>query len=124
MIRKFMVVAMLLAGSAGLPPATAAESTGVSAPTGNDMPLALRRQILEQAWTAVNTKYYDPGFNGVDWQSVRTSSMNDLPASQDARSFYRYLNRMLASLKDAHTTAISPQEVALRKARQKTSIGI
>jgi carboxyl-terminal processing protease len=119
---KNAVAAAVLTAGVGYPALAPAKAPVALASA--DMPLALRQQVLDQAWSAVNAKYYDPAFNGVDWQAVRLSFMKGLPASQDGAAFYRYLNRMLASLKDAHTRAFSPQEVVLRKAHQKTSIGV
>jgi carboxyl-terminal processing protease len=124
------VVQLLAFAATGLamvmpsPLAAKAEQTETSATETVGMPKALRAQVLDQAWAAVNAKYYDPAFNGADWPKVRTTFLDGLPEAQDSRTFYRYLNRMLATLKDAHTTAISPTEVALRKNRQKTSVGV
>jgi carboxyl-terminal processing protease len=122
-IRNSIAVILLVTVLAGSHAFAADKTVPPVSSASAEMPLALRQQVLDQVWNAVDEKYYDPKFNGADWPSVRASSMSGLPAIQDSKSFYRYLNRMLASLRDTHTSATSPEQVALRKARQKTSIG-
>lgn len=69
-----------------------------------------RLAVFDDVWETIQDRYYDPRFNGVDWQEKRIAFR---PAAQKAGStheFYELMRQMLASLRDAHTRVYSPDE--------------
>ena len=39
-----------------------------------------KAKIFDKVWDTVNKKYYDPGFNGTDWNQVRENYRNGFAA--------------------------------------------
>ncbi len=65
---------------------------------------------LEQAWRLVKERYYDPSFNGVDWEAVGQRYRQKLPEVQDWEGLYRLLDQMYAELGDDHSRVLSPAQ--------------
>jgi carboxyl-terminal processing protease len=69
-----------------------------------------RLAVFDDVWETIRDRYYDPSFQGVDWQAEREHFR---PLAADARSaeeFYSVLRRMLGQLHDAHTRVYGPDE--------------
>jgi len=81
-------------------------------------------QVFDWAWTAVQTYYYDARFHGVDWSAAKTRYRPAAEAAPDDRGLYAVINAMLGELKDGHTRARSPREVAERKERRWIGLGL
>ncbi|WP_027881344.1 S41 family peptidase [Meiothermus rufus] len=73
----------------------------------NPQDFALR---LEQAWRLVKERYYDPSFNGVDWEAVGQRYRQKLPGVQDWEGLYHLLDQMYAELGDDHSRVLSPAQ--------------
>jgi hypothetical protein len=58
----------LFTAGAGFGVASPLLARPILAPAAVDqaMPKPLRQQILDKVWGEINTRYYDPQFNGVD----------------------------------------------------------
>ena len=65
---------------------------------------------LEQAWQLIKERYYDPRFNGVDWEAVGNTYRRRLGQIQDWQDLYRLLDEMYAELKDNHSRVLSPEQ--------------
>ena len=63
----------------------------------------LREAAFEQAWRIVHERFYDPAFNGVDWDAVRLRYLPQLGRVQTDAGFYALLGRMVGELRDSHT---------------------
>ncbi len=63
---------------------------------------------LEQAWRLVKERYYDTGFNGVNWESVGHSYRLKLSEIRDWEGLYRLLDDMYGELRDEHSRVLSP----------------
>ncbi|MEO6394237.1 MAG: S41 family peptidase [Pyrinomonadaceae bacterium] len=83
--------------------------------TANSLTEADRVEVFEKVWRSVKEKYYDAGFNGVDWSSVHGQYRAQLGVLATDEAFYALLNRMLGELKDAHTNVRTPRVVQARK---------
>ncbi|MBD3880556.1 peptidase S41 [Phormidium tenue FACHB-886] len=69
-------------------------------------------EVFEQVWQTVNDNFFDPRFNGVDWQAMRQKYA---PLAEQARSnteFAAAINQMLAELKTSHTRYYTPDDPA------------
>jgi hypothetical protein len=71
------VLALALAAAVGLP-STFAQSPA-SAPSqradslkSQRLSLKARREIFETVWKDIRDHYYDPSFNGVNWDEIHT----------------------------------------------------
>jgi carboxyl-terminal processing protease len=83
-----------------------------------------RAQVFEKVWKTIEEKYYDPSFNGVDWQAVRERYRPGVEAAAGEEEFYELLNRMAGELRDAHTRVRSPRQNRARQNREATSAGV
>jgi carboxyl-terminal processing protease len=80
--------------------------------------------VFDEVWQRIAERYYDPAFNGVDWNSVRARYRPQIGAVENDAQFYALLNRMTGELRDAHTRVRTPQQAALREKRKRTEVGV
>ncbi len=83
-----------------------------------------RIEVFEEVWKTINKKYYDPKFNGVDWNAVRERYRPRVGSVASDAEFYDLLNQMAGELHDAHTLFLSPRQRAADQKQQATSAGI
>jgi carboxyl-terminal processing protease len=88
-----------------------AAAAQAQAPQAGSTP-ALRRKTFERVWTVVRDRFYDPNFNGVDWDDARRRYEPLADAAQTDAELYRVLNRMLGELKVSHMAVVPPEELA------------
>ena len=69
-----------------------------------------RLTVFDDVWETIQDRYYDPSFNGVDWQAKRSSFRPAAAKAASTHEFYELMRQMIASLKDAHTRVYSPDE--------------
>jgi C-terminal peptidase prc len=65
-------------------------------------------EYFEIVWNTINTKFYDPSFEGIEWDKI---SEEYKPIMSDLNSdslFYDQINRMLFELRISHTGVIPP----------------
>ena len=58
---------------------------------------------FDKIWGTINEQFWDPNFNGVDWQDARKRYRPKALAAENHESFAEIVNRMLAELKTSHT---------------------
>jgi len=83
-----------------------------------------RIEVFEKVWKAVNDKYYDPSFNGVDWNAMHERYRPLIGGVKTDTEFYALLNRLLNELHDPHTVVRTPRAIEANKRQQATSTGI
>jgi len=83
-----------------------------------------RLNLFEQVWQIVDRDYYDPSFNGVDWNAVRERYQPRVESAQSDDEFYLVVREMVGQLHDAHTRFFSPGEREWRRKREALSAGI
>jgi carboxyl-terminal processing protease len=83
-----------------------------------------RVEVFEDVWKTINEKYYDPKFNGVDWNAMREQYRPRIDAVTSDTELYDLLNSMAGELRDAHTRVRSPRGRQERKNLQATSAGV
>ena len=60
-------------------------------------------ECFDKVWGIINDEFWDPNFNGVDWEESRRRYRPEAIAAQDHESFAKIINQMLAELKTSHT---------------------
>ena len=83
-----------------------------------------RIEIFEDVWKTINEQYYDPSFNGINWQEVHKLYLPKVEAAKTDVEFYRLFEEMLAVLRDAHTVFNHPQSNDGNNINPPGSVGI
>ena len=60
-------------------------------------------ECFDKIWETINDKFWDPNFNGVDWEDAGKRYKPKALAAKDHESFAVIVNQMLAELKTSHT---------------------
>jgi carboxyl-terminal processing protease len=82
-----------------------------------------RALAFDFVWQTIEERYYDPAFNGTDWNAVASTYRPLAMKALDDQAFWDVLDRMTGELKDSHTRVESPRQVALRKLDQAVTLG-
>jgi len=82
-----------------------------------------RKEVFERIWKDVDEKYYEPKFNGVNWEDVRTRYEPKVALVKDDEEFYNLMKQMVEELHDAHTRFNTPNEWKNREKHQGVSLG-
>ena len=69
-------------------------------------------KIFEQAWQTVNDNFYDPKFNGVNWQAIREKYQPQAAQAQSNQQIAVVINQMLSQLRTSHTHFYTQDEPA------------
>lgn len=83
-----------------------------------------RIEIFEDVWKTINEQYYDPSFNGVNWQEVYGRYRPRVEAAKNDIEFYRLFEEMLPVLRDAHTVFKHPLSNVSNNINPPGSVGI
>jgi carboxyl-terminal processing protease len=94
------------------------------AATSDQLSRKNRIELFDDVWEIINEKYYDPTFNGVNWQEIRNRYRPLLDTAQTDDEFYGLLKRMVGELHDAHTRFHTPRERREREHLQAVSAGV
>ena len=68
--------------------------------------------IFDQVWQTVNNNFYDPNFNGVDWEAMKSKYEPKVTQAQSSEEVAALVNQMLGELKTSHTHFYTPNEPA------------
>jgi carboxyl-terminal processing protease len=77
-----------------------------------DDAVAARVATFETVWRIVDEKFFDPGFNGVDWKAVHDRYAPLVAAATSDGELYPILNRMLGELHASHFSVRPPETAA------------
>jgi carboxyl-terminal processing protease len=69
-----------------------------------------RLAVFDDVWETIRDRYYDPSFNGLDWEAERERFRPLAAEAKTSAEFYAILRRMVAGLRDAHTRVYAPEE--------------
>ena len=75
----------------------------------------MRDAAFDQAWRIVSERFYDPAFNGVDWEAVRLRYLPQVERVQTDAAFYALLGRMVGELRDSHTRVYNARDYRNRR---------
>lgn len=67
---------------------------------------------FEQVWQTVNEHFFDPNFNGVNWQDLREKYKPQAKQAQSKAELAQVINQMLTELGTSHTRFYTPDEPA------------
>jgi carboxyl-terminal processing protease len=112
--RKFfktplLILALLCLFFAPIAPASRAAWTDDASLVSTATPEG-RLAVFDDVWETIQDHYYDPAFNGVDWQAKRALFRPAAAKANNTHEFYELMRQMIASLRDAHTRVYSPDE--------------
>lgn len=60
-------------------------------------------ECFDKVWQIINEEFWDPNFNGVDWETARKRYRPRAVAAYDHEAFALVVNQMLGELKTSHT---------------------
>ena len=67
---------------------------------------------FEKTWRIIKDEFWDPDFNGLDWEDARTRYRSKALAAKDHESFAVVVNQMLDELNTSHTRYYSKWDPA------------
>src|SRR5437764_13788610 len=62
-----------------------------------------RTKIFEKVRRLVETKHFNPGMNGVDWNALAQSRKDQILGCTEPEAFEKEVGRLVAELKTSHT---------------------
>ena len=83
-----------------------------------------RIEIFSKVWETINKKYYDPHFNGTDWNKMREIYRPRIETAKDDGEFYSLVKQMIDELRDIHTSFRTAQEIQAAKLHQAIGVGL
>jgi carboxyl-terminal processing protease len=69
-----------------------------------------RLAVFDDTWSAINERYYDRRFHGLNWDAQRITFRSLAAETSSSAELYAVLRRMIASLNDPHTRVFAPEE--------------
>jgi carboxyl-terminal processing protease len=91
--------------------------------TQRTVPLKTRKAVFEKTWKEIHDHYYDPSFNGVNWDEIRSRYLPQVESAKNNEEFYSLMSAMTGELHDAHTRFSSPEQWKRFKKQQRVSAG-
>ena len=102
--RTFLATVPMVSAAKALLDGSAASATSPAGPAPAD--------VFEQVWETVNRRFFDPDFNGVDWQAVRERYRPPAAQARSQAELASAINEMLGLLRTSHTRLFTPDEPA------------
>ncbi len=69
-------------------------------------------EVFESAWNTVRENFFDPNFNGVDWQAMRSQYRPLAAKAASTEELAEVINQMLGELNTSHTHFYTQNEPA------------
>jgi len=91
--------------------------------TGERLSPKVRKEVFEKVWREIRDHYYDPLFNGVDWNEVHQRYLPLIGATKSDQEFYVLMSQMTSELHDAHTRFNSPEQWRNFRRQQGVTLG-
>ncbi|MDT7779769.1 MAG: carboxyl-terminal processing protease, partial [Acidobacteriota bacterium] len=124
LLALFLTLVFALAPVAGAGRVGAVESRVEGESAGYSATREGRLRIFDEVWEQVRERYFDPGFQGVDWQEVRQDLRPKAAEARDETELYAVLRRMLGHLRDPHTRVFAPGESMDWRVQRYVSVGV
>ena len=83
-----------------------------------------RMELFQQVWELIRDRYYDPSFNGLDWNGIGERYRRRAQNATTDEDLYSVLKQMTGELHDAHTRFRTPAERQRAARRVATSVGV
>ena len=115
-MKKFIITAVCLAAMVSVvrsqdQPTTSAKPTSETNAASEHSP-EVRHKDFEKVWETVRDKFFDPQFNGVDWNQMRERYSPLVASVRTDAELYQTLTRMLGELRVSHMEIIPPDVIA------------
>jgi carboxyl-terminal processing protease len=78
----------------------------------DETPAGSNQADFDQVWELVRDRFYDPHFNGLDWQDQRVRFRPDAASARSREDAAAVVNTMLAKLGASHTHFYTPEDPA------------
>jgi carboxyl-terminal processing protease len=91
--------------------------------TAQHLSAKARKEIFEKVWREIHNHYYDPAFNGVDWNEVHRRYLPLVEGIATDQDFYSLMSQMTSELHDAHTRFSSPEQWRSYRKQQGVTVG-
>ena len=69
-------------------------------------------EVFESAWNTVKENFFDPNFNGVDWEEMRSQYKSKAARANSTEQLAEIINQMLRELNTSHTHFYTQNEPA------------
>jgi carboxyl-terminal processing protease len=110
-LRLRMPIGCLAAATCGAVAGCATPAPHAEEPRASVVATAVdSEEVFLEAWTLVRDNFYDPAFNGVNWEGVRDELLPAARASKDTAELSGVINASLARLRASHTRHYTPLE--------------
>ena len=94
-------------------PATARTvTTNAARDTASESTPEVRQKTFQKVWEIVRDKFFDPNFNGVDWNKVHERYAPLVGSVKSDSELYQLLGRMLGELHTSHLEILPPDVLA------------
>ncbi|MBE9222785.1 S41 family peptidase [Cyanobacterium stanieri LEGE 03274] len=83
------------------------------------------KEIVDEVWQVINSRYVDATFNGQDWRSIRNEYLEREYANEEEA--YEAVREMLKTLEDPYTRFMDPEEfksMQIDTSGELTGVGI
>src|SRR6266404_9423593 len=105
-----VTICLIAASSAARPQQpNASSSTTTNVHIARESTPEVRKKTFEKVWETVRDKFFDPNFNGVDWNKLRERYGPLVDSVKTDDELYATLNRMLTELRISHMEIITPE---------------
>ena len=91
------------------PPATVSTPTGTRPAHFGTAEVQRRLETFTKVWTTLNQNYFDPTFNNLDWNKIRSEFEPRVRAARNDGELYALLREMIARLQRSHLAVITPE---------------
>src|SRR3989440_2000283 len=71
-----------------------------------------KNEVFQQAWTYIRDNFFDPNFNGVDWNAVRGEYAPLAAGARNGDELRRIISEMLGELNASHSGIAAPPGTA------------
>lgn len=80
------------------------------------VPEKIKKETFEKAWQIINDTHFDPTFNGVDWNGIKTKYEPELINVKTNQNLTDFLNKMVGELKQSHIKVHPAQVISINGA--------
>ena len=101
-----VILLLISCGLAGCSPGQSATATPT--PTIPPEKLAEYRETFNIVWQTINETYFDPDFNGVDWDAMYDEYLPKISAAENEEAFYMLVNEMCFQINASHMALLPP----------------
>jgi carboxyl-terminal processing protease len=110
-MKKFSLATLCLFAALASATARQSASTASTNPVIHESTSEVRQKTFEKVWEITRDKFFDPNFNGVDWNKVRERYAPQVAAVKTDAELYDLLNRMVGELKVSHMQIVTPDVI-------------